>query len=108
MLYAIVIEKAANNYTAYVPDLPGCVATEVGGGEMESHIARRLLFILMGFGRMGLRFRSRPAWLSIWKSRREVGGGGGNNCGLSRFVRFLFCSLVPYFVRSIRPAIRSS
>ena len=24
--YAIVIEKAASNYAAYVPDLPGCVA----------------------------------------------------------------------------------
>ena len=27
MLYAIVIEKAGTNYSAYVPDLPGCVAT---------------------------------------------------------------------------------
>jgi HicA-like toxin of HicAB toxin-antitoxin system len=25
--YAIVIEKATHNYAAYVPDLPGCVAT---------------------------------------------------------------------------------
>ena len=29
MRYAIVIEKAANNYSAYVPDLPGCVATGI-------------------------------------------------------------------------------
>ena len=27
MRYAIVIERAENNYSAYVPDLPGCVAT---------------------------------------------------------------------------------
>lgn len=27
MRYAIVIEKAAKNYSAYVPDLPGCIAT---------------------------------------------------------------------------------
>ena len=27
MRYAIVIEKAESNYSAYVPDLPGCVAT---------------------------------------------------------------------------------
>lgn len=27
MKYAIVIEKASNNYSAYVPDLPGCIAT---------------------------------------------------------------------------------
>ena len=26
MRYAIVIEQAANNYSAYVPDLPGCGA----------------------------------------------------------------------------------
>jgi len=25
--YAVVIEKGANNYSAYVPDLPGCVTT---------------------------------------------------------------------------------
>lgn len=27
MRYAIVVEKAEGNYSAYVPDLPGCVAT---------------------------------------------------------------------------------
>jgi predicted RNase H-like HicB family nuclease len=26
MRYAVVIEKANGNYSAYVPDLPGCVA----------------------------------------------------------------------------------
>ena len=25
--YTVVIERAPNNYAAYVPDLPGCVAT---------------------------------------------------------------------------------
>jgi predicted RNase H-like HicB family nuclease len=27
MKYAVVLEKASRNYSAYVPDLPGCVAT---------------------------------------------------------------------------------
>ncbi len=27
MRYAVVIEKAGGNYSAYVPDLPGCIAT---------------------------------------------------------------------------------
>ena len=27
MRYAVVIEKAEHNYSAYVPDLPGCVST---------------------------------------------------------------------------------
>ena len=33
MRYAVVIEKADGNYSAYVPDLPGCVAT---GGTVEA------------------------------------------------------------------------
>jgi len=27
MRYGVVIEKARKNYSAYIPDLPGCVAT---------------------------------------------------------------------------------
>ncbi|MGE5611302.1 MAG: type II toxin-antitoxin system HicB family antitoxin [Bacillota bacterium] len=27
MRYAVVLEKGKRNYSAYVPDLPGCVAT---------------------------------------------------------------------------------
>ena len=27
MRYAVVVEKATRNYSAYVPDLPGCIAT---------------------------------------------------------------------------------
>ncbi len=33
--YAIVIEKGSNNYSAYVPDLPGCVST---GGTLDDVI----------------------------------------------------------------------
>ncbi len=38
MRYAIVIEKANGNYSAYVPDLPGCVATGDTGAQVESLI----------------------------------------------------------------------
>ena len=34
MQYTIVIEKSPRNYAAYVPDLPGCVAT--GASEKET------------------------------------------------------------------------
>ena len=42
--YAVVIEKADGNYSAYVPDLPGCVATgpTVAAIEAESRDAVRL------------------------------------------------------------------
>ncbi len=39
MRYAVVIEKAQHNYSAYVPDLPGCIAT--GGTVTEVQEAIR-------------------------------------------------------------------
>ena len=36
--YAIVVEKAKSNYAAYVPDLPGCVATGVTVEEAERRL----------------------------------------------------------------------
>ena len=38
MRYAVVIEKAGNNYGAYVPDLPGCIATGETVDEVEALI----------------------------------------------------------------------
>jgi predicted RNase H-like HicB family nuclease len=38
MRYAVVIEKADGNYSAYVPDLPGCVATGESVAETERSI----------------------------------------------------------------------
>lgn len=38
MRYAIVIENAGRNYSAYVPDLPGCIATGATVEETERAI----------------------------------------------------------------------
>jgi len=38
MRYAIVIENAGANYSAYVPDLPGCIATGATVEEVEASI----------------------------------------------------------------------
>jgi len=38
MRYAVVIEKAAKNYSAYVPDLPGCIATGKTVQETLDHL----------------------------------------------------------------------
>jgi predicted RNase H-like HicB family nuclease len=48
MKYAIVIEKAENNYSAYVPDLPGCVATGKTIKEVEQQIREAIEFHLDG------------------------------------------------------------
>ena len=54
MRYAIVIEKAEGNYSAYVPDLPGCVATGATVAEAESEIREAIAFHLDGMREDGL------------------------------------------------------
>ena len=54
MRYAIVIEKADSNYSAYVPDLPGCVATGATVAELEYEIREAIAFHLEGLRDDGL------------------------------------------------------
>lgn len=44
MKYAVVIEKAQSNFSAYVPDLPGCVATGACIEEIETEIREAIEF----------------------------------------------------------------
>jgi len=48
MRYAIVIEKAGGNYSAYAPDLPGCIATGATVAETEVAIREAIAFHLDG------------------------------------------------------------
>ncbi len=48
MRYAIVIEKGERNYSAYVLDLPGCVATGDTPEEVESEIRAAIEFHIEG------------------------------------------------------------
>ena len=54
MRYAIVIEKAENNYSAYVPDLPGCVATGATVEHVEAEIREAIEFHIEGMREDGL------------------------------------------------------
>lgn len=54
MRYAIVIEKAEGNYSAYVPDLPGCVATGRTVAEAEQSIREAIAFHIEGLREDGL------------------------------------------------------
>ena len=54
MRYAIVIEKAEGNYGAYVPDLPGCVATGATIEETGREIQEAIEFHLEGMRADGL------------------------------------------------------
>ena len=54
MRYAIVIEKAKSNYAAYVPDLPGCVATGATVEETEHSIREAIEIHVEGLRADGL------------------------------------------------------
>jgi predicted RNase H-like HicB family nuclease len=54
MRYAVVIEKAAGNYSAYVPDLPGCVAAGDTVAAVESEIREAIRFHIEGLRADGI------------------------------------------------------
>jgi len=48
MKYAVIIEAGPNNYSAYVPDLPGCVSTGKTVEETEHNIKEAIALHLEG------------------------------------------------------------
>ena len=53
MRYAVVVEKGEHNYSAYVPDLPGCVAAAETKEELLSLIREAIDFHLEGMREAG-------------------------------------------------------
>ena len=54
MQYAMIIEKGENNYSAYFPDLPGCIATGKTLDEVKSRMQEALELHLRGLREDGL------------------------------------------------------
>ena len=54
MRYAVVIEKGERNYSAYVPDLPGCVSVGDTVEEVTAEIREAIEFHLEGMREDGL------------------------------------------------------
>lgn len=48
MRYAIVVEQVGNSYSAYVPDLPGCVVAAASKAEVEALIPEAITLHLAG------------------------------------------------------------
>ncbi len=63
MRYAVVIEKGERNYSAYVPDLPGCVSIGDTPEQVKAEIREAIEFHLEGMReeRMVCRSQSRQA-----------------------------------------------
>jgi predicted RNase H-like HicB family nuclease len=54
MKYAVVIERAGENLSAYVPDLPGCIATGRTVSEAEQLVREAISFHLEGLRQDGI------------------------------------------------------
>ncbi len=52
--YLIVIENAGSNYSAYSPDLPGCVTTGATPEEVKKNMSEAIEFHLEGLIEDGL------------------------------------------------------
>lgn len=52
--FLVVIEKARGNYSAYCPDLPGCVATGGSRQEAEANMHEALQLHIQGMLEDGL------------------------------------------------------
>jgi predicted RNase H-like HicB family nuclease len=52
--YLVIFEKADGNYSAYSPDLPGCIATGKNRKEVEKNIREAINFHIEGLKEDGL------------------------------------------------------
>ena len=62
MRYAVVIEKGERNYSAYVPDLPGCVSVGDTLEEAKAEILDAIEFHLEGMREDGLPIPKPSSW----------------------------------------------
>lgn len=67
--YAAVFEKTWSNYSAYLPDLPGCVATGETPEEVERNIREAVAFHLDGLREEGLPIPEPAAWTELVEAR---------------------------------------
>ena len=52
--YLVIFEKAGGNYSAYSPDIPGCIATGNTRKEVEKNIKEAISFHIEGLTEDGL------------------------------------------------------
>jgi predicted RNase H-like HicB family nuclease len=77
MRYAVVIEKGERNYSAYVPDLPGCVSVGDTLEEVKAEIRDAIEFHLEGMREDGLPIpkpSSQAEYVEVGGKPSEEGG----------------------------------
>ncbi len=63
--YTVVYEKTPANYSAYAPDLPGCVATGDTRPEVERNIREAIAFHLEGLRQEGEPVPQPTSWTDL-------------------------------------------
>ena len=85
MKYTVVIDMAPNNYAAYVPDLPGCVATAKTREELLEEIREAIEFHIEGMRQDGEPVLRTPDYCcggGRFSDGNTIGSGGGRRpCG---------------------------
>nr|WP_319537655.1 type II toxin-antitoxin system HicB family antitoxin [uncultured Methanospirillum sp.] len=64
--FLIVVEKAGDNYSAYAPDLPGCIATGKTKEEAEENMIEAMEFHIQGLLEDGLSIPKQEAYASVF------------------------------------------
>jgi len=70
MRYAMIIETGQQNYSAYLPDLPGCVATGKTIEEVRGRMREAIELHIAGMREDGCRFLSRLVLRTILKPHK--------------------------------------
>lgn len=65
MRYLVVIEETGTGFSAYSPDLPGCVATGATQDEVQRAMAEAIAFHIEGLRAEGLEIPE-PQAFSTW------------------------------------------
>jgi predicted RNase H-like HicB family nuclease len=65
--FLIVIEQAQKNFSAYSPDLPGCVATGKTRAEVKRNMHQAIEMHLAGMREDKMPFRARARWPTMYR-----------------------------------------
>ena len=68
MKYLIILEKTSTGYSAYSPDLPGCVSTGDTAEETEANMREAIKFHIEGMREEGLSIpipQSRASYIEV-------------------------------------------
>jgi predicted RNase H-like HicB family nuclease len=68
MKYLVIIEETKTGYSAFSPDLPGCIATGSSKEEVEKNMKEAIAFHLEGIRQEGLEVtqsHSFSTWLEV-------------------------------------------